>query len=68
MRLYLGIHIPEPDGDGNYGAVYLGGNIDPTTIQINDDELFKTVVHGVTNYVKVLTLMLHWTMGVVGGS
>ena len=23
--------IPEPDDDGNYGAVYLGGNIDPTT-------------------------------------
>ena len=39
--------IPEPDDDGNYGAVYLGGNIDPTTIEVNDDELFKTVVHGV---------------------
>jgi len=44
--------IPEPDGDGNHGAVYLGGNIDPTTIEINDDELFKTVVHGVTNLCK----------------
>ena len=28
--LSKGPDIPEPDGDGNYGAVYLGGNIDPT--------------------------------------
>ena len=44
--------IPEPDGDGNYGAVYLGGDIDPITIEVNDDQLFKTVVHGVTNLCK----------------
>ena len=42
--------VPEPDG--NYGAIYLGGNVDPTTIEVNDDELFKTVVHGVTNLCK----------------
>ena len=42
--------VPEPDG--NYGAIYLGGNVDPTTIEINDDELFKTVVHGVTDLCK----------------
>ena len=33
--LTYGPDIPEPDGDGNYGAVYLGGNIDPTTIEVN---------------------------------
>ena len=42
--------VPEPDG--NYGAIYLGGNVDPTTIEVNDDELFKTVVHGVTDLCK----------------
>ena len=42
--------VPEPDG--NYGAIYLGGNVDPTTIEVNDDELFKTVVHAVTDLCK----------------
>ena len=41
-----------PESDGNYGAIYLGGEVDPTTIQVDDDELFKTVVHGVTNICK----------------
>ena len=42
--------VPEPDG--NYGAIYLGGNVDPTTIEVNDDELFKTVFHAVTDLCK----------------
>ncbi len=41
-----------PESDGNYGAIYLGGEVDPTTIQVDDDELFKTVVHGVTDLCK----------------
>ena len=41
-----------PESDGNYGAIYLGGEVDPTTIEVDDDELFKTVVHGVTNLCK----------------
>ena len=45
-----GQDIPEPDG--SYGAIYLGGNVDPTTIKIDDDELFKTVIHAVTNLCK----------------
>ena len=44
------MEVPEPDG--NYGAIYLGGNVDPTTIEVDDDELFKTVVHGVTDLCK----------------
>ena len=48
--LASGMDVPEPDG--NYGAIYLGGNVDPTTIEVNDDELFKTVVHGVTDLCK----------------
>ena len=48
--LSKGMDVPEPDG--NYGAIYLGGNVDPTTIEVNDDELFKTVVHGVTDLCK----------------
>ena len=43
--------VPEPDG--NYGAIYLGGNVDQTTIEGDDDELFKTVVHGVTDLCKI---------------
>ena len=45
-----GMDVPEPDG--NYGAIYLGGNVDPTTIEVDEDELFKTVVHGVTDLCK----------------
>ena len=48
--LTKGMDVPEPDG--NYGAIYLGGNVDPTTIEVDDDELFKTVVHTVTNLCK----------------
>jgi hypothetical protein len=48
--LSKGMDIPEPDG--NYGAIYLGGNVDPTTIEVDDNELFKTVVHGVTDLCK----------------
>ena len=48
--LAKGMDVPEPDG--NYGAIYLGGNVDPTTIEVDDNELFKTVVHAVTNLCK----------------
>ena len=48
--LTKGMDVPEPDG--NYGAIYLGGNVDPTTIEVDDDELFKTVVHAVTDLCK----------------
>ena len=48
--LAKGMDVPEPDG--NYGAIYLGGNVDPTTIKVDDNELFKTVVHAVTNLCK----------------
>ena len=48
--LTKGMDVPEPDG--NYGAIYLGGEVDPTTVEIDDDELFKTVVHEVTNLCK----------------
>ena len=48
--LSKGMDVPEPDG--NYGAIYLGGNVDPTTIEIDDDELFKTVVHSITDLCK----------------
>ena len=48
--LSKGMDVPEPDG--NYGAIYLGGNVDTTTIEVNDHELFKTVVHGVTDLCK----------------
>jgi hypothetical protein len=42
--------ISEPDG--NYGAVYLGGNVDPTDIEINDNDLFAEVVNGITRICK----------------
>ena len=48
--LTKGMDVPEPDG--NYGAIYLGGEVDPTTVEIDDDELFKTVVHEVTHLCK----------------
>jgi len=48
--LAKGMDVPEPDG--NYGAIYLGGNVDPTTIEVDDNELFKTVVHAVTKLCK----------------
>ena len=48
--LAKGADIPEPDG--NYGAIYLGGKVDPTTIEIDDNELFKTVIHAVTDLCK----------------
>ena len=48
--LSKGMDVPEPDG--NYGAIYLGGNVDPTTIEVDDNELFKTVIHGITDLCK----------------
>ena len=40
--LTKGMDVPEPDG--NYGAIYLGGEVDPTTVEIDNDELFKTLI------------------------
>ena len=48
--LTKGMDVPE--SDGNYGAIYLGGEVDPTTIEVDEDELFKTVVHGITDLCK----------------
>ena len=42
--------VPEPDG--SYGAIYLGGNVDPTTIEVNENELFAEVVNAVTKICK----------------
>ena len=37
QSLAKGLDVPEPDG--NYGAIYLGGEVDPTTIEV-DDEIY----------------------------
>jgi hypothetical protein len=37
-----------PETDGSYGAVYLGGNVDPTTIKLNENELFSEVINAIT--------------------
>ena len=42
--------IPEPDGD--YGAIYLGGDVRPVDIKLTKDELFKNVISNVTNICK----------------
>jgi hypothetical protein len=41
-----------PDSDGSYGAIYLGGNVDPTPIEGNENDLFSRVVNSVTNICK----------------
>jgi hypothetical protein len=41
-----------PESDVSYGAIYLGGNVDPTTIEINENELFAEVVNSVTKLCK----------------
>jgi len=40
------------DPDGNYGAIYLGGNVDPTNIEINNNDLHAEVVNAITKICK----------------
>ena len=42
--------IPEPDGD--YGAIYLGGDVSPVDIKLTKDQLFKSVINNVTKLCK----------------
>lgn len=35
--------------DGSYGAIYLGGNVDPTTIEMSENNLFSDVVNRITS-------------------
>ena len=42
--------IPEPDGD--YGAIYLGGDVSPVDIKLTNDELFSSVIANVTKVCK----------------
>ena len=37
-----------PESDGSYGAIYFGGNVDPTTIEIDENNLFAEVINKVT--------------------
>ena len=45
-------YMPEFKFDKNYGAKYLGGNVDPITLNITDDELFSSVINNVTDLCK----------------
>ena len=42
--------IPEVDGD--YGAIYLGGDVKPVDIKLSKDELFASVIGNVTKICK----------------
>ena len=42
-----------PEDDGNYGAEYLGGNVDPIQLNITKDKLFVSVINKVTNLCKI---------------
>ena len=42
-----------PEDDGNYGAEYLGGNVDPIQLNITNDKLFVSVINKVTNLCKI---------------
>ncbi len=42
-----------PEDDGNYGAEYLGGNVDPIQLNITKDKLFASVINKVTNLCKI---------------
>ena len=42
--------IPEPDGD--YGAIYLGGDVRPVDIKLTKDQLFRSVINNVTKLCK----------------
>ena len=43
-------YMPEFKFDKNYGAKYLGGNVDPITLNMTDDELFSNVINSVENH------------------
>ena len=45
-------YMPEFKFDKNYGAKYLGGNVDPITLNMTDDELFSNVINSVTDLCK----------------
>ena len=46
-------YMPEFKFDKNYGAKYLGGNVDPITLNMTDDELFSNVINSVTDLCKI---------------
>ena len=48
--LTYGPDIPELDGD--YGAIYLGGDVSPVDIKLTNDELFSSVIANVTKICK----------------
>lgn len=37
-----------PEPDGSYGAIYLGGNVDPTTIEMSENNVISEVVNKIT--------------------
>ena len=41
-----------PEDDGNYGAEYLGGNVDPIQLDLTKDKFLASVIHKVTNLCK----------------
>ena len=41
-----------PEDDGNYGAEYLGGNVDPIQLNLTKDKLFASVINKVTSICK----------------
>ena len=41
-----------PEDDGNYGAEYLGGNVNQIQLNLTKDKLFANVIHKVTNLCK----------------
>ena len=45
-------YIPNHPFDKNYGARYLGGNVDPIDMNSTTDELFHGVINNVTNRCK----------------
>ena len=47
-------YIPNQPFDKNYGAKYLGGNVDPIDMKSTTDELFGGVITNVTNPCKTL--------------
>ena len=46
-------YAPEiPELDGDYGAIYLGGDVRPVDIKLTKDELFKNAICNVTSICK----------------
>ena len=46
--------IPKFKFDSNYGAKYLGGNVDPVDLTHSKDEFFSNVIMDVTRRCKLL--------------